>query len=839
MLALSRLLLAAGRTSDAPAEVAELNRHGIPDKAIYAVVGVSALIPFLGRTAIGWIVDVTTLGASLIYIMISYAVLRRAQELRRRVEIVTGFVGVLLMAGFILLLLTPGLLPFDAMETESYFLFIVWSLLGLAYFRSLVRRDRYQEHDQRILVWLLLLVMVLFASMMWVSRATESAADQAVKKIYLYSITATDSSPAERSAFLAEQAQHVSSTNTLYSIVSLGVFLLSASILLHNYQDIQHLGQALSAAENAARTAEKIAELRQSISSLMNNMPALSFSKDAETGIYLACNQAFAEFAHKDSPEGVVGLTDAQIFDPVTASHFVEDDRMALSMDEPYIFFEDVLDAAGNPKQFQTTKLKFIDDIGRLCTLGMCQDMTDFVRVQRENATTKDAYEKAKRNSFIYAHIARSLAKSYTDLFYVDLITEEFIEFRTDPAHDTLIEERRGVNFFDECKVEVEMFVHPDDRAAFIKNMDRQTLLAALDRSDSFIMTYRLLRENGSIYVSMKVSRMQDDRNHLIIGVSDINDQTKQRRAAERIKEERIAYARINALTGDFICIYIVVPETGRYREYSASTVFKTLAIPNTGLDFFGESRNNARSSIHPDDLERFLTLFTRDGILSEIEHNGFFSLTYRLVIDNKPRYVQLKAAMVNEKEGRRLIVGIIDIDANVRRDEEYQKRLAQAQTEASIDALTGVKNKYAYLKAEERLDNQIELREQPNFAITLLDVNDLKIINDTEGHKAGDRYLQDACRIICRTFKHSPVYRVGGDEFAVISQGEDFERVDELTRALREYSEKAVLDGGIVIACGMSKYHDDSCVATVFERADQYMYENKSWLKKRKEVCR
>ena len=183
--------------------------------------------------------------------------------------------------------------------------------------------------------------------------------------------------------------------------------------------------------------------------------------------------------------------------------------------------------------------------------------------------------------------------------------------------------------------------------------------------------------------------------------------------------------------------------------------------------------------------------------------------------------------------------MGIIDIDANVRRDEEYQKRLAQAQTEASIDALTGVKNKYAYLKAEERLDNQIELREQPNFAITLLDVNDLKIINDTEGHKAGDRYLQDACRIICRTFKHSPVYRVGGDEFAVISQGEDFERVDELTRALREYSEKAVLDGGIVIACGMSKYHDDSCVAAVFERADQYMYENKSWLKKRKEVCR
>ena len=62
--------------------------------------------------------------------------------------------------------------------------------------------------------------------------------------------------------------------------------------------------------------AAKIRELKQSLSSLLDNIPGLSFSKDAETGVYLACNQAFAEYAHKGSPEGVVGLTDVQIFDP-------------------------------------------------------------------------------------------------------------------------------------------------------------------------------------------------------------------------------------------------------------------------------------------------------------------------------------------------------------------------------------------------------------------------------------------------------------------------------------------------------------------------------------------
>ena len=106
-------------------------------------------------------------------------------------------------------------------------------------------------------------------------------------------------------------------------------------------------------------------EQMQSVNALLNNMPAMSFSKDAETGVYLACNQAFADYAHLKSPEDAIGLTDVQIFTPETAAHFVEDDKKALGMDEPYVFFEDVLDGAGQRKQFQTTKLKFTDSAGR------------------------------------------------------------------------------------------------------------------------------------------------------------------------------------------------------------------------------------------------------------------------------------------------------------------------------------------------------------------------------------------------------------------------------------------------------------------------------------------
>lgn len=219
---------------------------------------------------------------------------------------------------------------------------------------------------------------------------------------------------------------------------------------------------------------------------------------------------------------------------------------------------------------------------------------------------------------------------------------------------------------------------------------------------------------------------------------------------------------------------------------------------------------------------------------MTEIERSGFFTLGYRFMMEGKPIHVQMKAAMVEEKEGPRLIVGLNNIDAQVRQEESLEKRLAQAQSQASIDALTGVKNKHAYLVAEAKIDRWIAERRQAPFAIVFLDLNDLKKVNDTAGHQAGDQYLRDACRIICDIFKHSPVFRVGGDEFAVIAQGKDYDCLEELLEKMSRHNAEASRTGGIVIAYGCAKYEDDACVATVFDRADHEMYENKNELKSR-----
>ncbi len=430
---------------------------------------------------------------------------------------------------------------------------------------------------------------------------------------------------------------------------------------------------------------EKIQELQQSVSTLLDNMPALSFYKDAETGVYIACNQSFAEYARKDSPDGVIGLTDADIFDGVTARHFMEDDRKALSMDRPYIFFEDVPDAAGNRRQFQTTKLKFVDPSGRLCLLGMGQDVT----------------------------------------------SREMI-----------------------------------------------------------------------------------------------------RRAEEQAREERTAYTRISALAGDFISVFIVDPESGHYREYSTSVRNENSVPMKEGTDFFEDLRVLASRLVYPDDLEHYRHAITAENILAGIRSSGIFSLTHRITADGKPRYVQFRAALVEEKEGRRLIAGISDIDVQVRQEEEYRNLLSQAQARAAVDALTGVRNKHAYLEEEQKINRRIADGSQPPFAVSIMDLNDLKKVNDTSGHQAGDEYLREACRIICMTFKHSPVFRIGGDEFVVISQGEDYRQIEDLTAQIAAHNEETLRSGGIVIACGMSRFADDGSVAAVFERADRMMYGNKNMLK-------
>ena len=344
-------------------------------------------------------------------------------------------------------------------------------------------------------------------------------------------------------------------------------------------------------------------------------------------------------------------------------------------------------------------------------------------RGRRAQFRAEDSGRTSSETAF--RHFAHALSRDYTDLYYVNMQTDEFIEYHTDEESGALRMVRRGEQFFEGIDYEAEYGVHKDDKPAFVRAMNRE-FLGKLDCRKVFRLTYRRLKEGRQFYVEMKVSRMPDDERIIVIAVSDIDELMHKRFEQKRIEEERIIYARLHAITGNFICVYVVDPQSGEYREFSATDRYENLGQAKSGAHFFDKVREVALIYNHSDDLGRFLSLFTRENVLKEIERSGMFSMTYRLLMNDKFVYVQLKAALVEEKEGTRLIVGLNDVDAQVRQQLEVGRKLQQAQSQASRDGLTGVKNKRAFDEAVSIINRQISERIQKPFATVMFDVNDL-----------------------------------------------------------------------------------------------------------------
>ena len=571
---------------------------------------------------------------------------------------------------------------------------------------------------------------------------------------------------------------------------------------------------------------------KESLSSLLNHMPAMSFYKDAKTGVYLACNQAFAEYAHKKDPSGVEGLTDFEIFDPVTAGHFAEDDKKALSMEEPYIFFEDVPDAAGNQRQFQTTKLKFFDETGRLCLLGMCMDVSEVVRIRKENEQTKAAYQEALSAGAVYKNVVNALMEDYFNLYYVDLETNDYIEYGYKTDQGRSVNGERGSDFFAQVRKEALVYVYGEDQKRFLERMDREKLLKEIEKHGTLIYFYRLVMDGEPVYVSMKI---RPSGKHIIIGVSNVDTQVKDRMAAAHAAEERKFYQRLAVLNGNLVVLYYVDLETNHYTEYSSSKEFAVLGISKEGSDFFGTTYRNSQRTIHPEDQALFHRQFTKENILAAIRRDGIFVLDYRLVMGEHPTYIRLKAAKVEEDGKATLIVGLLDEDAQIRQEKEYAQNLSAAQRMATVDPLTGVKNKTAYMQWEEKINRAIQEGTQEPFAVVVCDVNGLKQVNDLYGHKEGDLCIQGCCSKICKIFSHSPVFRTGGDEFIVFLTGADyFRRNDLMNQANALPRDHSKIRMGKTISAGIAEYdrerHDS--LLSVTEEADKAMYERKQHLK-------
>ena len=452
--------------------------------------------------------------------------------------------------------------------------------------------------------------------------------------------------------------------------------------------------------------------------------------------------------------------------------------------------------------------------------------VTNIDKQERERQNLE--YEASK--SATYGQIVMALAERYDALYMVDLETDHYVQYKSERTFCELSIALEGDDFFNQLRKDALSVVYGEDIELITAALTRETLLKELDDYGVFTLTYRLNMPKGPQYVNLVA--VYSDKKHIVISVTNVDAQMRREMELKSQVSKGEVYGQIvMALADRYDALYMVNLETDHFAQYKAERMYSELSVAVEGEDFFNQLQKDAQSVVYVEDIPLIQAALTRESLLGELDENGLFTISYRLNSPNGPMYVNLVAVYSDKTH---VVISITNVDAQVRREQKMREETNIAFERARRDDLTGIKNKNAYGEFERALDLQIQAGEDVEFAIAICDVNGLKTVNDTQGHIAGDKYIRMASKLVCETFKHSPVFRVGGDEFVAILRGADFENREQLEQRLYDVVKKNAEEDKVVLACGISVFdqkHDKS-VSAVFERADAMMYRNKMALK-------
>lgn len=287
-------------------------------------------------------------------------------------------------------------------------------------------------------------------------------------------------------------------------------------------------------------------------------------------------------------------------------------------------------------------------------------------------------------------------------------------------------------------------------------------------------------------------------------------------------------------LINHYDCVHYVDLETGKYTNLVPLERFEKLGVPFQGEDFFADFRKIISKCVHPNDIPQIEHLLDIKFMQKRLSTNDKSILTFRAIKEGKIVHIRHSEFLCPDKA--HVICCLENIEDEFQRVEAQKKHLESEKRLARFDEMTGVRNKNSFKEYTNSINEKIIAGDKAlQFALVLCDMNDLKLINDTRGHSFGDEAIQRTSRLLCNIYAHSPVFRIGGDEFVVVLKDYDFDQKEKLLDILKDesYSNK-VSRSGPVIACGMAVYEHgkDKDFSTVLNRADKEMYKNKKEIK-------
>ncbi|MBR3561889.1 MAG: amino acid permease [Oscillospiraceae bacterium] len=264
-IAASRLLCAMAGDGILPKWFGELNEDHNPRNAMVFLIAISLFVPFVGRTAIGWIVDVNTIGATIAYGYTSAAAFVNAWKDGRRSVQAAGAVGLAMSLVFFFYFMASSA---QMMATESYLILAGWSILGFVFSRFVFTRDEARRFGKSTIVWIGLLFLIFFTTLMWVKQATQDATREVLHNLSEYNVAelaehGIEMDEIERDDtedYIEKQMALVNDTLSKNSMIQMAIIVLALIIMIGIYDSMrkrekeQEVRRALAEESSKAKT---------------------------------------------------------------------------------------------------------------------------------------------------------------------------------------------------------------------------------------------------------------------------------------------------------------------------------------------------------------------------------------------------------------------------------------------------------------------------------------------------------------------------------------------------------------------------------------------------------
>jgi diguanylate cyclase (GGDEF)-like protein len=439
-----------------------------------------------------------------------------------------------------------------------------------------------------------------------------------------------------------------------------------------------------------------------------------------------------------------------------------------------------------------------------------------------------------RKEKKIQDYIASVMAEDYEAIYYFDIESGEYLEFARSKEYEPLNFAKSGKNFYNDLLKNAEKKIYPEDKEYATSFFTKEAMKSNIEGKRAFSFKFRVMVKEEPRYYLFTYMEAGDGQ-HIILYEKDIEYELQVEKERSENQVKTVTFSQIaESLASNYDAIYYVNVEDSSFVGYEVNNIYGQLEVEEMGADFYNDCYENIPKLIHEQDQESLVEFINRDSLLTTLTTHKSTSINYRIITEGKSQYTRMTVR--KSSDGSHFIIGVENINEEIQREKQHLKELKTEKELARRDELTGVKNKNAYKELEEsiqgNMDNGIDYLP---YGLIVCDANNLKKINDTMGHAAGDEYIKACAKLLCNIFVHSPVFRVGGDEFTVFLSGDDYYNKEELMDKLRnKVLENQKTGSGPVLASGVGIYQPgkDLIVNDVFERADKEMYENKQMLK-------